>query len=250
MTRAEGDVLTSQVRHMEDEVAKLQRVRHDIEVLMSGQVRDLFDRMARLESQLSTLRETYYEGTNKSQELVSEIASLRGELEETQFQYKNLENDQKNLAHKQQALRQAQNQVAVPPIKKDHFELAKKLQSAQKYDHAIFLFDEYLKHYESDKDSSAQAHFSLGEIYFILAQENKNQEESAKLYKKSVLSYQKIVEQKHVAHLTEESLFKMGLALKALGNSKAAQAALNELLSNNNKSKRAVEAKKLLAALK
>lgn len=253
MTRAEGDMLTSQVRHMEDEVAKLQRVRHDIEVLMSGQVRDLFDRMAKLEGQLSTLRESFYEGTNKSHELVSEIASLRGQLEEAQFQYKNLENDQKSLAHKQQVLKQAQNQVSIPPLKKDHFDLAKKLFAAQKYEPAIFLFDEYTKQYENDKEnkeSTGQAYYSLGEIYRTLAEAQKGPEESEKLYKKSVMSYQKVVEQKQSANLTEEALFKMGLALKALGNSKAAQAAFNELLSNNKNSKRATEAKKQLAGLK
>ena len=253
MTRAQGDMLTNQVRHMEDEVAKLQRVRHDIEILMSGQVRDLFDRMAKLESQLSTLREAYYDGTNKSHELVSEIASLRGQLEEAQFQYKNLENDQKSLAHRQQALK---NQVAIPPLKKDHFDLAKKLFAAQKYEPALSLFDEYIKQYENDKESKenkesiGQAYYSLGEIYRTWAETQKSSEESEKFYKKSVMSYQKVVEQKQSANLSEEALFKMGLVLKALGNTKAAQAAFNELLSNNKNSKRAIEAKKQLAGLK
>lgn len=253
MTRSEGDMLTSQVRHMENEVAKLQRVRHDIEILMSGQVRDLFDRIAKLENQLSNLRDSYYENTNKSQELVSEIASLRGQLEEAQFLYKNLENDQKNLAHKQQVLKEAQNQIAIPPLKKDHFDLAKKLFAAQKYEPAIFLFDEYVKIYEGDtenKESIGQAYYSLGEIYRMQAQAHKDQAESEKLYKKSVISYQKITEQKHAQKLSEEALFKMGLVLKALNNKKAAQAAFNELLSNNKNSNRALEAKKMLVELK
>ena len=246
MTRAEGKALASQVRNMESEVAKLQRVRHDIEILMSGQVRDLFDRMSKLESQLTNLRDNLYESSNKNQELLAELGELKGQLEEAQFQYRNLENDQKALA--QRALK-TQNHPAIPPLKKDHFDAAKKLQTAQQYDHAIYLFDEYIRNYQDDKESMGQAFFALGEIYNKLGETNNNQEESQKLYKKAIISYQKIIEQNQAAQLKEEALFKMGIILKALGNNEAAVAAFNELLSQNKNSKRALEAKKHLAIL-
>lgn len=247
MSRGEGDALTKQMRNMEDEVAKLQRVRHDVEVLLSGQMRDLFDRLARIESQLSTMRESLYEGSSKNSELVSELANLRGQLEEAQFQYRNLENDQKNLAQKQHALKQAQN-IAIPPLPKEHLELAKKLHAAQKYDQAIYVFEEYIKNYENDKENTNYAYFNLGEIYRHLGENNKTLEEREKIYKKSIISYQKIAEQGK-SNLKEEALFKMALVFKSMGNKQAATAALNELLNYNKNSKRAAEAKKLLASV-
>lgn len=249
MTRAEGNALNSQMRHIEDEVAKLQRVRHEMEVLLKGQVKDLFDRLARLEGQLGSFRESLYEGSNKNGELIAEIANLRGQLEEAQFQYRNLEQDQKNLAQKQQALKQAQSQIIIPPLKKDHYDLAKKFYTAGKFEQSIFLLDEYIKQYSSDKEMTGQSYYLLGEIYRKLAEAAQGSEESEKSYKKSVVSYQKIIELKQPATLREEALFKIGSVLKAMGNKDGAKAAFNELISNHKNSKRAAEAKKQLASL-
>jgi TolA-binding protein len=251
MTRGEADMLGTKVTHVEDEVAKLQRVRHDVEVLLSGQMRNLLDRVAQLEGQLASFRESLYENSTKNNELATELAELRGQLEETQFQYRSLENDQKTLAQKQLALKAAQNHVPIPPIKKDHLDLAKKLHAAQKYDQALYLFDEYIKAYEHDKEkeSISQALYALGEIYRYQGETNKTPEDTEKLYKKSVISYQKVNDYSPTPALREEALFKLGVLLKTMGNDKAAIAAFNQLLTYNKNSKRALEAKKYLSTL-
>jgi TolA-binding protein len=250
MTRNEADTLSAKMRRVEEEVAKLQRVRHDVEVLLSGQMRDLLDRIARLESQLSSLRESLYEGSNKSNEIMAELNNLRGQLEEAHFHYRALEQDQKTLAQKQIALKQAQTKLAIPPLKKDHLDLAKKLQESQKYEDALFLFEEYIKIYEESKDKDIiHAYFGLAEIFNKKGEEQKIPEDAHKLYKKAIIYYQKLSEQKSNLSLCEESLYKMGLLLKIIGNNKAAAAAFNELLILNKNSKRANLAKKQLSTL-
>lgn len=252
MTKAQGDQLSMQMRNMESEVAKLQRVRHDMEILLSGQVRDLFDRLARLENQLLNLRESIHEGSSKSVELVTEIQSLRGQLEEAQYQYRNLEQDQKSLAQNQLALKAETNKTKIPPLKEDHFALAKKLFAAGKYSDSIFLLEEFIKEYGDikDKEIVGQAYFLMGENNRKIAENKKQKDEIEKYNKFAIVNYQKIVELFGSSVLREEALFKMGSILRAMGNDDGARAAFKELLSSNKGSKRADEAKKQLASLK
>ncbi len=249
MTKAQGDILSQQVRDMNGEVAKLQSVRHDMEVMLSGQLRDLFDRLAKLERQFANLRESLLEGSSKSGELVAEVQNLRNQLEEAQYKYRNLEQDQKSLAENQMALTEAQKKIAIPLLKDDHFGLAKKYFSNQKYQDAIFLLDEFIKEYPKEKELVGQSYFLIGESNRKIAEGEKVPEEISNYYKKSVLSYQKIVELYSGSTLREEALFKIGTVLKTMGNNQGAAAAFKELLLQNSKSKRAGEVKKILAAL-
>ncbi len=249
MTKAQGDRLSSQVREIEDEMAKLQRVRHDMEVLLLGQVRDIVDRIARLESQLLALRESLTEGSSRNTDLVAELQNLRDELEQAQHLYRSLEQGQQSLARNQNALQEAQNKIRVPPLKEDHFALAKKLYLAGKFDEAVFLFDQFLNTYPKEKDLGAQSSYLLGEIYRKLGDGEKSQTEAENLYKRSVVSYQKIVEAYEGSTLREEALYKIGLVLKSLGNKDGAKAAFNELLSKHANGKRVKEAKKQIADL-
>jgi TolA-binding protein len=249
MTKTQGDKLHGQVQNLEDEVAKLQRVRHDMEVLLVGQVRDLVDRMARFERQLATLRESLTEDSSKSTELVAEVQTLRSELEQAQQHYKNLEAGQQSLAKNQQVLKEAHNKIRIPPLKEDHFAQAKKYYLGGQFDEAVFLFDQLVKNYPDEKDLVGQSYYLLGEIYRKLGDGEKSPEEAEKNYKKSVVSYQKITEMYKDAILREEALFKMGSVLKLMGNTEGAKAAYNELLLHHKKSKRASEAKALLSEL-
>jgi TolA-binding protein len=250
MTRNEGELLHSQMRDVESEIAKLQRVRHEMEVLLSDRVKDLIDRVAKLESQQAVMRNSLYEGTAKSGQMNNEIERLRGQLEEAEHRYRNLQQDQLSLAQHQQALKQAQKKTLIPPLKKDHFETAKKYYLGGKFEEAIFLFDEFNKLYENDKDLSCQSYFHLGEIYGKLAESELSKEQASLLYKKSMVSYQKIIDINANSALGEEALYKMGLVLKAIGNKDAASAAFNELISQHKNGKRVALAKKELVGLK
>jgi TolA-binding protein len=249
MTKAQGDRLTEQVREIEDEVAKLQRVRHDMETLLLGQVRDLVDRIARLENHLATLRESLTEGSSRNTELVAELQNLRSELENAQHLYRNLEQGQASLAKNQNALKEAQNKIRIPPLKEDHFALAKKLYLGGKYDEAIFLFEQFIAAYPQDKDLTGQCYYLTGEINKKLADGEKSAEDAEKYYKRAVVSYQKIVEMFNESILREEALYKIGVVLKSMGNKEGAQAAFKELLTKHANGKRVKEAKKQLAEL-
>lgn len=249
MTKAQGDILSQQVRDMKGEVAKLQGVRHDMEILLNGQLRDLFDRLAKLENQFANLRDSLNDGSTRSDELVAEVQNLRNQLEEAQYKYRNLEQDQKNLAENQWALSEAQKKIAIPPAKDDHFALAKKYFNNQKYQDTLYLLEDFIKEYPKEKELVGQSYFLIGESNRKMAENEKSTEEGNNYYKKSVINYQKIVESYPGSTLREEALFKIGTVLRAMGNNQGAIAAFKELLIQNNKSKRASEVKKILAAL-
>lgn len=249
MTRAQGEKLATQVQDLESEVAKLQRVRHDMETLMVGQVRDLIDRIARLENQLKTFRESISEGSARNNELVAELQSLRGELEEAQLRYRALQQDQQDLARHQLALKEAQKKLIVPPLKDDHFKLAKKYLAGKKYEEAIQLFDHFIRDYANDKELIGQAHYNMGEAYRELGKAKKTGPDAEKYYQKAVLAYQQLIEMNRKSTLQEEALFKIGLVLKTMGNKEGAAAAFTELIKSHAKGKRASEAKAILADL-
>ncbi len=181
--------------------------------------------------------------------MVSELQNLRNELEIAQNRYRNLEQDQQSIVKSQIALKEAQNKIRIPPLKDDHFALGKKYFAAKKFDESIFLFDHFIKDYPDEKDLTYQAHYYLGESNFKMAQGKEAPEEQEKLYKKSVVAFQKVVEANNDNDMRVESLFKLGLALKAMDNEEGAVAAFKELLSKHKKSKRAPSAKAELATL-
>lgn len=249
MTKAQGDVLSQQMREIEGEVAKLQRVRHDLELLLNSQVKDLIDRLAKLETQVRNVKENLKEGSSKNTALVEEVQNLRGQLEEAQHRYKNLEQEQKNLLINQVAISEAQKKISIPPLKDEHFALAKKYYTGDKLADSIYLFEEFNKQYSSDQTLSGQSYYFQGEANRRLAENEKVHEEAQKLYKKSVISYQKSVELNKTPAMREEALFRMGMVLKTMGETQAALAAFKELLNQNGKSKRASEVKKEMASL-
>lgn len=249
MTKAQGEELSFKVRRMESEVAKLQKVRHDMEILLNGQVRELIDRIAKLEIHLANLRESFNDGSDKNSELLAEIHNLRGQLEEAQYQYRNLEQEQLSLAQSQEALKKQSKQTYIPPLKEEHLAYAKKLFSANKFDDSIIALEKFIKEYKNDKDSVSQAYYSLGENYRKKAENENDKGQKDTFYKKAVVNYQKIVEMFKVSVLREEALYKMGIILKTIGNIEGAKAAFGELVSSNKNSKRAPEAEKELLSL-
>ena len=249
MTKAQGERLSNQVRELEDEVAKLQRVRHDMEVLLVGQVRDIIDRIAQVESQLSTLRETLFEGSHRSDEMIAEIQDLRNELEQAHHRYRNLKDDQQELLKSQRALKEAQEKIRIPPLREDHFAVAKKYYLGGRFDEANYLFVKFVEEYPKESEFLAQSYYFLGEISRKLGDGDGSRERSEKLYKQSVIYYQKIVDMYKNSILSEEALFKMGLVLKGMGHEKGARAAFRELLKKNSESKRAAEANSYLSEL-
>lgn len=246
MTKSQGDKLTNQVRLIEDEIAKLQRVRHDMEILLVGQVRDLVDRIARLENHVKNFRESLSDGSSRNNELLAELQNLREELEQSQHRFRNLEQDQLSLAKNQVALKEAQNKIRIPPLKEDHFALAKKYYAGNKFDEATLLFDAFVKEYPEEKEVG-ECYFTLGEINRKLAESNKSETDADILHKRAVVSYQKIIELHKDSPLREEALYKMGSILKTMGNKEGAQAAFKELLATHQNGKRVKDAKKQLA---
>lgn len=245
MTKAQGDILTGQVRYLENEMAKLQRVRHDMEILL-GQVRNIIDRIGHVEGQLLSLKESFSEDSFRNTDLRVELQNLRNELEEAQNRYRNLEQEQQNLARPKLA---EGKKIDAPASRDEHFQLAKKLVADGKIDESIQLFEQFTHDYPNDREFLTKSYYFLGENYRSLAETNPSKKDADKYFKKSIVSYQKVTESKDDLTLREEALFKMGMVFKAMKNTDGALAAFKELLTTHAKGKRVIEVKKQIAEL-
>ncbi len=192
MTKAQGEKLALQIHHLENEMARLQRVRHDMEILL-GQVRSIVDRIGHVEGQLLSLKESLFEDSSRNIDLRTELQNLRNELEEAQNRYRNLEEEQQNLAKLKLA---GVKKLEAPASKDEHFQLAKKLIADGKIDESIQLFEQFTRDYPNERELANKAYFFLGENYRSLAETNPSKNDSDKYFKKSIVSYQKVTESK------------------------------------------------------
>jgi TolA-binding protein len=245
MTKAQGDILAKKIDYLENEMARLQRVRHDMEILL-GQVRSIVDRIGHVEGQLLSVKESLSEDSFRNTDLRTELQNLRNELEEAQNRYRNLEQEQQNLARQKHT---EVKKIEAPASKDDHFQLAKKLVADGKIDESIQLFEQFTRDYPNDREFLPKAYYFLGENYRSLAETNPSKNDADKYFKKSIVSYQKVTESKNDLTLREEALFKMGMVLKAMNNADGALAAFKELLTTHAKGKRVAEVKKQVAEL-
>jgi TolA-binding protein len=248
MTRAEGELISLKVDQLETEMARMQNMRHDMKILLEGQKKTI-DRLVELERQLPSLRESLVDGHSKSFELISEIQNLRNELEEAQNRYKLLEEDQKNLAKNQQALKEEQKKRKIPAKLEEHFLQAKKYYDENKTDDAIFLLERFVELYPKNTKFSDQAFFLLGSSFKKNA-ENTDGEEKIIFYKKSAVNFQALLSDSFKkSPIKDEALFQLGWVLKSMDNNQGAKAAFKELLLKHKDSKRLSEAKAILNEL-
>lgn len=228
MTKSEGNDLSIRLSKIEGELAKLERVRHDLEILLSGKVGDLYERIARMESTLDSLQESTFTSSLEKDKLTLEIQDIKNQLE------------------------LAKEHIPAPNIpknKEDHFAKAKKLYLSGDLNEAILLFDELIKKHPADKILTGQAYYLLGEIYHKQSQSALKDEDKLLFNKKAIVHWQKVIELGSPQNAKEESLYKMGLLLKSMGNKEAAKAAFTTLLETNRQSVRAGDARKSLAEL-
>jgi len=147
MTKAQGEKLAGQIHYLENEMAKLQRVRHDMEILL-GQVRNIVDRIVHVEGQIIGLKESLSEDSSRSTDLRAELQNLRNELEEAQNRYRNLEQEQQNLARREPVAKK----IEAPASSEEHFQLAKQFHSDGKTDESIQLFEQFISAYPDERD--------------------------------------------------------------------------------------------------
>lgn len=249
MTQREGFELTKRTMRLEQEVAKLESLKHDLEVLLSTKVSDLFDRISRIENIIASIQESVFEGAKEQTQVMAELQTLRNLLDEAKNKYNILEKGHESLAKAQEKIREEKNKVTIPPLKSDHFLLAKKLYQAKRLDDALYLFEEFIKLYETDKDLADKSFFIMGDI--CKEKSDKEVDENIQLLfkKKAVVYWQKTIENSFNKSNKEEALYKMGLLLESMGNKALAKAAFQGLLESNKKSAHANDAKKHIANL-
>lgn len=233
MTRSQGDDLSGKMYKLENEVAKLQRVRHDLEVLLNDKVKDLFERIGTFESELSNLRFVLSENKDNYDRVLGELQRLQGEIDETKS--------------RSYAMARSGNS-AVPADRSEHLKAAEKAFSQKNWSQAIALFEQYQKLYPDENETLAYTYVQLGEALREQAL-MLHGEDKIRHLKKAVVSLQKSLSHLSNEDKKAEALLKVGMCLKDLNNTDGARAAFKELLDKMPNSKQSKDAKKLLAEL-
>ena len=107
-----------------------------------------------------------------------------------------------------------------------------------KYEDALDLFQELIKKYPESKNAD-NAQFWIGEIYY-----------RNKMYKESIIEYQKVIENYSKGNKVKDSMLKQGYAFLKLGDKKNARTLFELLIKKYPKSSQAKVAKKNLKKTK
>lgn len=241
MTRSQGDDLSGKMYKLESEVAKLQRVRHDLEVLLNDKVKDLFERIGSFESQIASLRTVISDHQEKYDRVVSELQRLQSEVDEAK-------NRTYAAARNGLTKNEGDKGVVIPSGKNEHLKAAEKALAQKNWAQAITLFEQYQKMYPDENDALFKTHVQLGDA---LREQGMTQsgDEKTRSLKKAVVSLQKSLNHLSDDDKRAEVLLNVGICLKELNNIDGARAAFQEVLDKLPKSKKNKEAQKLLSEL-
>ena len=168
LTKVQGDSLTVRINKLEDEMAKIQSLKHDLEILLNDQLKVLLQKVATLDDQVANFKKTLEDSLLNNQKLTQELQKLSAEVEIARHSLEKTElpNEDQKIAHQ----------------------------------------------------------------------------------KKMLITYKNLL--KDNSQPKEETLLKIGLLLKEMGNTKAAMQAFEELISYRKESKEAKEALKQITELK
>ncbi len=118
------------------------------------------------------------------------------------------------------------------------YDSARKAFEKNKFEDALDLFQELIKTYPESKNAD-NAQFWIGEIYY-----------RNKMYKESIIEYQKVIENYSKGNKVKDSMLKQGYAFLKLGDKKNARTLFKLLIKKYPKSSQAKIAKKNLKKIK
>ncbi len=172
LTKVQGDSLTVRINKLEDEMAKIQSLKHDLEILLNDQLKVLLQKVATLDDQVANFKKTLEDSLLNNQKLTQELQKLSSEMEIAKY-----------------ALEKTLEKTNVPTAEQK-------------------IVDQ----------------------------------------KKALITYKNLL--KDNSQPKEETLLKIGLLLKEMGNTKAAMQAFEELISYKKDCEQAKEALKQITELK
>ncbi len=262
-TRAEGDVLRSDMRMLKDEMARMNRAQMEDKALMVEKLGDVANRIESAENAIRTLRQQNANTGVKNEKIIAELQALRGEVEEVRHELGKTSKSVEDLLVRPPV--SVATAEAAPPVNKPVKEPASAwpknkeallAQVQEKYDggsysESIEAVEIYLSRYKGDKKASLDdAYFLKGESYRGLAGKGANKKAKEDSLKKAVLAYQNVLtgypKSKHAAAV----LFKIGQAFEDLGFQTDAVVFYEEVIAKHKKSAFVPKAKKRIKKIK
>ena len=262
-TRAEGDVLRSDMRMLKDEMARMNRAQMEDKALMVEKLGDVSTRIENAETAIRTLRQQNADTGVKNEKIIAELQALRGEVEEVRHELGKTSKSVEDLLVRP-PVSVATAEAAPPvnaPVKEPATAWPKNkeallAQVQEKFDGGSFLesieaVEIYLSRYKGEKKADLDdAYFLKGESYRGLASKGANKKAKEDSLKKAVLAYQNVLtgypKSKHAAAV----LFKIGQAFEDLGFQTDAMVFYEEVIAKHKKSAFVPKAKKRIKKIK
>lgn len=273
-TRAEADLIRSDVGQVQAEVAELKRAREREKAEQAARLEQMSARVVALEATLHSLRQHDADAGVQMEKVIQELQILRGDIEEARFA----------IGQTQEALGETKKTVtdilARPPIEVAAAEAAPRLNQpevlkiagqpvpAEKqalYDFGVKLHKDgdpkgaiealqiWADRHKDDKELIDNAWFWIAESYYQIGDKMSDKAERGSAFKKAILAYNKVIDVRYdtgqPSNKEDGALFKIGLAFEELGYSDEPKAFYEEILKQHPASPLAGEAKKRLATL-
>ena len=174
LTQTQALTLQTKIEKIEDEMSKMQSLKHDLEIFMNDQVKMLIEKVAYLDSQVSLFKTNLEEAIKEKEALVIELQKLTQETEINKQSYENLlqtslKNETKYFKNAAEVLQESQSLI-----------------KEQKLVDAINLLEDFIKKYPHDEQINKLNH-SLAKILTDFSKNELNQEKKALAQKKAVI---------------------------------------------------------------
>lgn len=106
LTKVQGDSLTTRINKLEDEMAKIQSLKHDLEILLNDQLKVLLQKVAFLDDQVTNFKKTLNDSLQENQKLTQELQKVSAEIEIAKYSLEKTElpNEDQKIAHQKKTL--------------------------------------------------------------------------------------------------------------------------------------------------
>lgn len=227
LTQTQALRLQTKIEKVEDEVAKMQSIKHDLDIFMNEQVKTLIEKINYLDAQVAMFKTTLEDNLKEKEELVTELKKLTQEIELNKQAYDNLL--QNNLKHK----------ITVKNAS-DVLQESQKLAKEQKFTESINILENFIKEFPQDEKIHELNH-QLAKILKDFYDNELNQEKKSLAQKKAVIIYKNLLQDSNLAK--DDLLYSLGFLLKDMNNYQAAISIFKQLaeLKNTQKAKEALK---------
>jgi len=236
VSKAEGQLMTTDIDGLKKDVATLQRERSDSEIVQRRKQGEIDTRLLALENVV--FKRAASEGSENDR-IQKELEELRNQLEEMQ----------KGMEAPKVVTPPAPADEKAPAGKKAHFDWAHEAFEDEKYDLAFARATSFADKYKDDKVFGAAIYMLKGDAAEALAKDATTDAAKMDYNKKALSAYQDLLTRFAKSPKVPEALFKVGETMRAMGFAKEAKVFFQEIVEKYPKSPFAKQAKAKLVQI-